>query len=140
MARAAGAKTVRIKFRTASISLLLAGLLFFDVTDKALTDCNILMLLTGVARKSCKKKSMVPEVGFEPTLPCGKRILSPLRLPFRHSGLLMSIKMPRQEYKINGTCRMVCFYCHLLPTILCIVDSNFATTHKNTGQLVNHGQ
>lgn len=24
---------------------------------------------------------MVPEVGFEPTLPCGKRILSPSRLP-----------------------------------------------------------
>lgn len=29
---------------------------------------------------------MVPEAGVEPALPCGKRILSPLRLPFRHSG------------------------------------------------------
>ena len=29
---------------------------------------------------------LVPEVGFEPTLSCEKRILSPLRLPLRHSG------------------------------------------------------
>ncbi len=32
-------------------------------------------------------KILVPRVGFEPTLPIGKRILSPLRLPFRHPGL-----------------------------------------------------
>ena len=30
--------------------------------------------------------SMVPEVGVEPTRPCERGILSPLRLPFRHSG------------------------------------------------------
>lgn len=30
---------------------------------------------------------MVPEEGVEPTRPCGQRILSPPRLPFRHSGL-----------------------------------------------------
>ena len=30
---------------------------------------------------------MVPEVGVEPTRPCGRGILSPLRLPFRHSGM-----------------------------------------------------
>jgi hypothetical protein len=29
----------------------------------------------------------VPEVGLEPTLPEGNRILSPARLPFRHSGM-----------------------------------------------------
>jgi hypothetical protein len=29
---------------------------------------------------------MVPGVGFEPTRPCERRILSPLRLPFRHPG------------------------------------------------------
>jgi hypothetical protein len=29
---------------------------------------------------------LVPKVGLEPTLPCGKRILSPPRLPFRHFG------------------------------------------------------
>lgn len=29
---------------------------------------------------------LVPEVGVEPTRPCGQRILSPPRLPFRHSG------------------------------------------------------
>ena len=28
----------------------------------------------------------VPEVGLEPTRPFGQRILSPSRLPFRHSG------------------------------------------------------
>ena len=30
---------------------------------------------------------MVPEVGLEPTRPCGHQILSLARLPFRHSGL-----------------------------------------------------
>ena len=30
---------------------------------------------------------LVPEVGLEPTLPEGNRILSPARLPFRHSGM-----------------------------------------------------
>ena len=29
---------------------------------------------------------LVPEEGVEPTRPCGQRILSPPRLPFRHSG------------------------------------------------------
>lgn len=29
---------------------------------------------------------MVPGVGFEPTRSCERRILSPLRLPFRHPG------------------------------------------------------
>ena len=29
---------------------------------------------------------LVPEVGLEPTRPFGQRILSPSRLPFRHSG------------------------------------------------------
>ena len=31
---------------------------------------------------------VVPEEGVEPTRPCGQRILSPPRLPFRHSGVL----------------------------------------------------
>jgi hypothetical protein len=35
--------------------------------------------------KSCV--FLVPEVGFEPTHGCPRRILSPLRLPFRHSGV-----------------------------------------------------
>jgi Bacterial regulatory protein, Fis family len=30
--------------------------------------------------------SIVPKVGLEPTPPCGDRILSPARLPFRHFG------------------------------------------------------
>ena len=30
--------------------------------------------------------SLVPERGLEPLRPCERRILSPLRLPFRHSG------------------------------------------------------
>ncbi len=30
---------------------------------------------------------LVPRKGFEPPLPCGKRILSPPRLPFRHLGI-----------------------------------------------------
>jgi hypothetical protein len=35
---------------------------------------------------------LVPEAGFEPARPCGRRILSPLRLPFRHSGRVVGIK------------------------------------------------
>ena len=34
---------------------------------------------------------VMPEVGFEPTRPCGPRILSPLRMPFRHSGKRINI-------------------------------------------------
>jgi hypothetical protein len=39
----------------------------------------------------------IPKVGLEPTPPCGDRILSPARLPFRHFGnqtdyLLMRLK------------------------------------------------
>ena len=33
--------------------------------------------------------SVVPEEGFEPSRCCHRRILSPLRLPFRHSGVSM---------------------------------------------------
>jgi hypothetical protein len=35
----------------------------------------------------------VPEVGVEPTHPCGYGILSPARLPFRHSGI------PRRQHQ-----------------------------------------
>ena len=31
-------------------------------------------------------KGMVPRAGVEPARPCGQRILSPQRLPFRHPG------------------------------------------------------
>ncbi len=33
-------------------------------------------------------KSLVPEVGLEPTQGCPYRILSPARLPFHHSGTI----------------------------------------------------
>ena len=37
----------------------------------------------------------VPKEGLEPSLPCGKRILNPSRLPFRHFGLLAgSVRTP----------------------------------------------
>ena len=39
--------------------------------------------------------SKVPKVGVEPTRPCGHRILSPARLPFRHFGI------PRANSKRN---------------------------------------
>ena len=48
---------------------------------------------------SCRIESVpvgkVPGVGFEPTHPCGRGILSPLRLPFRHPGL--RLRPLRQE-------------------------------------------
>ena len=36
-------------------------------------------------------KSLVPEVGFEPTRGFPHRFLRPARLPFRHSGIFSSI-------------------------------------------------
>ena len=33
---------------------------------------------------------IVPGAGLEPARPCGQRILSPLRLPFRHPGWITS--------------------------------------------------
>ena len=40
---------------------------------------------------------MVPEVGLEPTRHCWQRILSPQRLPFRHSGTLKSDQVANHE-------------------------------------------
>lgn len=34
---------------------------------------------------------LVPGVGVEPTRPCGLRILSPLRMPFRHPGTAVTV-------------------------------------------------
>ena len=36
--------------------------------------------------KSCKNARFMPVVGLEPTRHCWQRILSPHRLPFRHTG------------------------------------------------------
>ena len=35
-----------------------------------------------------KRLRVVPRAGVEPARPCGQRILSPQRLPFRHPGML----------------------------------------------------
>jgi hypothetical protein len=40
--------------------------------------------VTTLPFSRCEKP--IPEEGLEPTRPCGQRILSPSRLPFRHSG------------------------------------------------------
>ena len=37
------------------------------------------------------RRFLVPETGLEPARPCGQGILSPLRLPFRHSGICAEI-------------------------------------------------
>ena len=42
-----------------------------------------------------RERSLVPEEGFEPSLGRPRRILSPLRLPFRHSGArALSLERP----------------------------------------------
>src|SRR6476660_5123446 len=41
----------------------------------------------------------MPEEGLEPTPPCGERILNPPRLPFRHSGVLITLPPPRPADK-----------------------------------------
>ena len=57
-----------------------------SVVDKleAVDDLDYLVVTARLAR--CPMSTPVPEVGVEPTRPCGQRILSPPRLPFRHSG------------------------------------------------------
>ncbi len=44
------------------------------------------------ASPDARTRVLVPKVGLEPTRPCGRRILSPLRLPFRHFGSLQPRK------------------------------------------------
>ena len=39
-----------------------------------------------ISRGPKTPRKQIPEEGLEPTRPCGQRILSPSRLPFRHSG------------------------------------------------------
>ena len=51
-------------------------------------------------------KTLVPRAGFEPACPCGQRILSPPRLPFRHLGLSVVIgclDRPTQETPVEPT-------------------------------------
>ena len=49
------------------------------------------------------RKKLVPGEGVEPTRPCGQRILSPQRLPFRHPGIGRSSKLTcgRSRLKAN---------------------------------------
>ena len=47
--------------------------------------------------------TLVPEVGVEPTHPCGRRILNPLRLPVRHSGTCPLLLVSwRSVVKVGG--------------------------------------
>ena len=49
-------------------------------------------------------KGMVPRAGVEPARPCGQRILSPQRLPFRHPGTRSenSTRSARQQLRDEG--------------------------------------
>ena len=44
---------------------------------------------------------IIPKVGLEPTPPCGDRILSPARLPFRHFGMPASSRMSETGTGVN---------------------------------------
>lgn len=48
-------------------------------------------------------KKLVPGVGVEPTRPCGLRILSPLRMPFRHPGTAHGNNLSRHLQRQNIT-------------------------------------
>ena len=51
------------------------------------TSIRSLVLGDAAAGRVQPSIKVVPEEGFEPSLSCPRRILSPLRLPFRHSGV-----------------------------------------------------
>ena len=49
---------------------------------------------------------MVPEAGLEPARCCHRQILSLVRLPFRHSGILviiLSYRLPYRQWKNGGS-------------------------------------
>jgi hypothetical protein len=63
---------------------------------------------------------LVPVAGLEPARPCGQGILSPLRLPFRHTGkplrhhlaqpvARVTVKNPQTAYETRGKDRRVPF-------------------------------
>ena len=52
-----------------------------------------------VAKWACGS-TLVPEAGVEPACPCERGILSPLRLPFRHSGET-SARIPETLYALS---------------------------------------
>ncbi len=74
---------------------------------KSLKWYSMVLLLVLLYKKSRKSErltaiSLVPETGVEPVYPKGCQILSLVRLPFRHSGILsnvypMSLKTSRQK-------------------------------------------
>lgn len=51
----------------------------------------------------CRGRSMVPALGLEPRCPCGRGILSPLRLPFRQAGADGSL--PKRRRFVTRPCR-----------------------------------
>ena len=70
---------------------------------------------------------VVPEVGFEPTRPCDQRILSPLRLPLRHSGRCraLCIRLRPRAFSLYTACSL-----RSVATILFI--SRVSTTRSRT--------
>ena len=54
----------------------------------------------------------MPEKGVEPSRPCGQRILSPPRLPFRHSGAWGKSSrlggLPQDEVRYPNRCNLRC--------------------------------
>ncbi len=54
------------------------------------TRAPVCQLRPNFAERTARK---LPEVGVEPTRPCGHWILSPARLPFRHSGRWKQISL-----------------------------------------------
>src|SRR4051812_171742 len=55
-----------------------------------------------LSRFGGRPRPTVPEVGLEPTSPFERWILSPLRLPFRHSGGSDLVKLGAHFYLISG--------------------------------------
>src|SRR6267143_6965182 len=54
-------------------------------------------LTLQAAAESCQ--GMVPGAGLEPARPCGHRILSPDRLPFRHPGSALGYLQHQQRQR-----------------------------------------
>ena len=51
----------------------------------------------GRKRLPLEQNQPVPKEGLEPSRPFGRRILNPLRLPFRHFGLRARLRLPKPE-------------------------------------------
>ena len=97
---------------------------------------SALTVATAETVEGRSSKNVVPEEGVEPTRPCDQRILSPPRLPFRHSGPRPS-KVTRHRAPLKSRLAGSCVEPGFSPAS-CRRDYDAATSPREfAGTLIN---